>query len=283
MPWMWQDGDGHRTKFEFKPYAPEVQEKLTNAFKDPDQLSCEFVVSPGKHALVIKQANGTFLQLTKKGTREVKHVLDEHVVVVVVDRSGSMCDVMETAVDGANKFLSDQLKESSGNKRFVLSFFNEHVVPVQSGDIQQFRPLQKGYVSADGQTALYTAIHESVKAAQGAVSLMKTQPVVTIYILTDGEENCSVHKLPETKQLIKDKRENGWKFFFCGANQDAAKVGETLGISKETCLTFGADKKNVEKVFEVASAAIIRCQRRVDNGCFTQTERDCVISRESGY
>lgn len=65
-------------------------------------------------------------------------------------------------------------------------------------------------------------------------------------ITTDGLENSSVeYNYSDIKRMIEAKKECGWEFLFLGANIDAGKEAEKLGIAKERAVTYENDHRGV--------------------------------------
>jgi hypothetical protein len=66
---------------------------------------------------------------------------------------------------------------------------------------------------------------------------------VICVIMTDGYENASQKWTYATvKALINQQREQyNWSFMFLGANIDAVKVGESIGVPYATSMTYNAD------------------------------------------
>ena len=68
---------------------------------------------------------------------------------------------------------------------------------------------------------------------------------VTLFILTDGFENCSRQwgkptVATETTWLQADY---GWDFYFAAGNQDAMATGATIGVQATQCISFDPSRR----------------------------------------
>lgn len=69
---------------------------------------------------------------------------------------------------------------------------------------------------------------------------------VLFVITTDGLENSSEeYSYNDIRRLIETKKECGWEFLFLGANIDAGKEAEKIGIARDRSVTYENDSKGV--------------------------------------
>ena len=74
--------------------------------------------------------------------------------------------------------------------------------------------------------------------------------------------------------MIKKKENDGWKFVFLGANQDAIKTAAGLGINQNSAMTYSQTPHNVNACFRGLSDAISRTRSGEDEEIsFTENER----------
>ena len=86
---------------------------------------------------------------------------------------------------------------------------------------------------------------------------------IIFVITTDGLENSSEHFTQEQiKRKIEAKKECGWEFLFLGANIDAGREAEKIGIARNRSVTYENDSKGVELNFKAVGRAI---SKAVDN------------------
>jgi len=63
------------------------------------------------------------------------------------------------------------------------------------------------------------------------------------------------------KKMIEKHQEKGWQFIFMGANIDAAKEAENLGIKSMRAVSYRNDSKGVQLNYSVAGNILsnLRC------------------------
>ena len=77
-------------------------------------------------------------------------------------------------------------------------------------------------------------------------------------ITTDGMENASRRYYSEkVKQMIERQKEKyGWEFLFLGANIDAAKEAEKIGIARNRSVTYENDEHGIALNYETVGSAV---------------------------
>ena len=75
---------------------------------------------------------------------------------------------------------------------------------------------------------------------------------------TDGMENSSKEFTYEkVKELIHHQQEKyNWEFIFLGANIDAAKEADSIGICKDSAYSFEASNTGVENMYSMVCEEI---------------------------
>merc|ERR1711881_427171 len=105
--------------------------------------------------------------------------------------------------------------------------------------------LEDGNYNPNNMTALYDAIGETLQNYS-----RETDNIMVI--ITDGEENSSrKFNRDQVQKLIKKYSDDkNWIFHYLGANQDAWKVGQSIGITQEKfCNSYAADEGGFDHVF----------------------------------
>jgi len=165
---------------------------------------------------------------------------DFTLLVMLVDRSGSMKQCLADTVGGINSFFEKQAEETKGDVRGTLMFFNTlletkfTMVPVKEipeVDGGSFYPL--------GNTALVDLMCKSIDKTGTVLAAMAEheRPSRVIFVtITDGEENASWMR---TNQDLKDRIEHqrskyGWEFLYLGANQDSFHLSQKWGFPNGT-------------------------------------------------
>jgi hypothetical protein len=179
-------------------------------------------------------------------TTVVEEIIDDNKpkasrILVVLDRSGSMNDCRDEAINGFNKFLSDQ-KALPGECSFSLMLFDNVIEdPVVDQPIALVSPLNYDTFVPRGMTALYDAVGTMVNRHNS-----KHNPNVKtiLVILTDGEENSS-HKYNKASvgKLIKDvENEYGWETLFLGSGFNVDAVANDIGVKSMNRMKFDTSK-----------------------------------------
>ena len=179
-------------------------------------------------------------------------------IAFVLDRSGSMGSVAESAVAGFNEFLRDQ-QAAPGQARFTLVLFDdEFLVPADAVPVAEMVGLDAGTYVPRGSTALLDAIGRTVDnlGKRLATTPEADRPAhVIVAILTDGYENASTdYTARDVAKRIRHQREKyGWQFLFLGANQDAIASAAKLNIAAQDAATFQADAAGARASFKGSS------------------------------
>ena len=179
-------------------------------------------------------------------------------IAFVLDRSGSMGSVAESAVAGFNEFLRDQ-QSAPGQARFTLALFDdEYLLPANAVPIAEVVSLDAGTYVPRGSTALLDAIGRTIddlgRRLAGTPAADRPAKVI-VAILTDGYENASHrYTVRDIAARIRHQREKyGWEFLFLGANQDAIATAAQMNIGAQHAATFQADAAGAKASFKSTS------------------------------
>jgi len=162
-------------------------------------------------------------------------------VIVVLDRSGSM-NVIKNDMEGAfNSFIEEQRLDPAECFVTLVTFDNEYDVVYERKPLSDVPKLK---LNPSGSTALLGALGKTIDdVGKRFVSTPDNErpDKVLVVIITDGEENSS-HTLDwavrysshnEVMNMVKHQTEKySWQFVYLGANQDAIKVGNQIGIAQ---------------------------------------------------
>jgi len=202
-------------------------------------------------------------------------------ITVILDRSGSM-QSCKTDVDGGLKAFikaqQDASKVDGCERRFTLVQFDDRYETVCSNVKIEDAPEFK--LQPRGSTALLDAVGNTINAIGIRLSAINENDrpgLVTVVIVTDGEENSSKEfKLDQIKKMTELQRNTySWEFIFLGANQDAFAEASKLGISGAMASNFtGAASGNA---FASASNLNTRCYSAKLSG---STETQTFLSEE---
>ena len=191
----------------------------------------------------------------------------------VLDRSGSMWEIIGDTIGGFNTFLQAQQNDQNGECFMNLyQFDHEYQVTYQNVPVKEAELLNKESYVPRGQTALLDAIGCTISCVK-VDGQTDTKNIVVI--LTDGHENSSKEFNYKTiSKMIEEKEKAGWEFVFLGANQDAIKTAAGLGIKKNSAMTYAQTPQNMRACFSGLSNAISRARSgETESISFTQEER----------
>ena len=191
-------------------------------------------------------------------------------LVFVLDRSGSMGGLEKDTIRGFNGMIRRQkLEGKQVNVTTVL--FDEQVEMIHDRfPIEIIEPLTEKEYYVRGCTALLDALGMAIEKIDNVQKHMpethKAGKVIFV-ITTDGLENSSEsYTYEQIRKKIEQKKECGWEFLFLGANIDAGKEAEKIGINRNRSVTYENDSKGVELNFKAVGRAI---SRAVKSGSMT--------------
>jgi uncharacterized protein YegL len=181
-------------------------------------------------------------------------------IIFLLDRSGSMAGLESDTVGGFNAFVKKQSELEGETILTTVLFDDEYEVLWNGIDAREVKLTEKEYF-VRGTTAMLDAVGKSI--IDVGYRLSKTsedrRPSKVIFVITtDGMENASREFTYEkVKELIRHQQEKyNWEFIFMGANIDAAKEADSLGIDIENSYNFEASHKGVESMYEMISESI---------------------------
>src|SRR4051812_43365285 len=115
-------------------------------------------------------------------------------IAFVLDRSGSMAQCQQAAIDGFNRFLSEQHNAPGRARLTVVLFDDEYLVPARSIPVQEVVPLNQETYTLGNCTALLDAVGRTIDDLGASLAAMPEDDrpgKVIIAIFTDGLENAS--------------------------------------------------------------------------------------------
>lgn len=201
-------------------------------------------------------------------------------IIFVIDKSGSMSHLAGDTIGGFNGFIESQ-KTLDGKATLTTVLFDSAWKIIHDGvDIREVKPLTTSDYSAGGMTAMLDAIGEVINRVQDRHDELGTEKPdnVLFVITTDGEENSSrTFTKSQIEKMIKHQTNgHGWKFMFLGANMDAVKEAESIGISRNYSVNYDYTSKGVSAVYDTMNfvTSAIRC----DNALCGEEGQEFVLS-----
>ena len=177
-------------------------------------------------------------------------------LVFVLDKSGSMWNVVEDTIGGFNSFIKRE-RENDKNTRVTLVLFDdEYKILYTRKPIDEVEELTSEEYFASGCTALLDAVGRTILSLDGEVA-----DKVMFVITTDGLENASVEfKRSDVKKLIES---HDWEFLFIGADIDSYAEASSLGISFNRTANYEKSADGVSSLF--GSVSRYRCAYSKDD------------------
>lgn len=121
-------------------------------------------------------------------------------------------------------------------------------------------PLTEKEYYVRGCTALLDAVGaaiEKIDNVQKHLPEAHKAGKVIFVITTDGLENSSENfTYEQIRRMISAKKECGWEFLFLGANIDAGKEAEKIGIARNRSVTYENDPEGVAINFKAVGRAV---------------------------
>jgi len=183
-------------------------------------------------------------------------------LVLVVDRSGSMESIREDMEGGIKTLLKEQAKEKGTCLVTLAQFDDNYEVVAQevpAGKVAPYRLVPRG------STALLDAIGRTISDVRSrieATDAAERPDHVVFAVVTDGFENASREwSRLQVMDSVKARVGEGWNFTFLGANQDAIQEGGSMGVAAASSLNFDASEDGVRGAMSSVSASMGRMRR----------------------
>jgi uncharacterized protein YegL len=179
-------------------------------------------------------------------------------IVFILDRSGSMVGLVNDTIGGYNTFLEKQKQEEGEAYITTVLFDNKYEVLHDRVSIKDVNPLTNKDYYARGGTALFDAIGTTINNIGKTLSDIDegNRPSKVIFVITtDGYENSSMEfKRSQIKDMITHQQEKyNWQFMFLGANIDAEREAESIGIKGEFASKYTASSMGTDSLYRSVS------------------------------
>ncbi len=167
-------------------------------------------------------------------------------VVFVLDMSGSMCNLTDDTIGGFNSFIEKQKDPDRETLVTTVLFNTGSKILHDRVSIEKIEPMTRRDYRPCGGTALLDAVGETVDRVELIQDHLKKEDVpkhTVLAITTDGMENSSMKYDYKTikQKLDMVQNEKGWEVVFLGANIDAKRFGQSIGIGSERCVSMDKD------------------------------------------
>jgi len=164
---------------------------------------------------------------------------------LVVDKSGSMMDCVDSTINGFNEqvnrikhksleFAEEEITMglTTFNTNVNHHYFQQNPKEIVLLNYENYRP--------NGSTALLDAVGETITEIERQIAASLIPTTAIIVILTDGYENASKkYNLEKIRNMISKLEETGrWTFSFIGATLDAVDVAASMSIKSQNSFSF---------------------------------------------
>ena len=174
--------------------------------------------------------------------------------VIIMDRSGSMWDIMTPAIQGYNEVLggvkADAARFAETQEQLItLVLFDSTAIDevYWNGDPEKAERLtEKTYVPG-ACTPLYDAVGRTLTKLEKELR-GDTRHSVVVTIITDGLENSShEYSLEAVRALIEHLKGEGWSFAYMGTDHDVE--GVTVSLSITNVIKFEKTEEQTRETF----------------------------------
>ena len=187
-------------------------------------------------------------------------------IVFILDRSGSMSGLEKDTIGGFNSMMERQKNEEGEALVSTVLFDNFSTVLHDRVKLEDVKPLTTKDYYVGGCTALLDAVGGAVHHISNVHRYIREEdrPAKTVFVITtDGMENASrKYSRAKVREMIENKKKEGWVFIFLGANIDAAVEAEGIGIGRENAVDYMADREGTEICYRSIGRVVSSLRRR---------------------
>lgn len=182
-------------------------------------------------------------------------------IIFLLDRSGSMGGLESDTIGGFNAFVNKQTALEGETRVTAVLFDDQYEILWNGIDSRKTKLTEENYY-VRGMTALLDAVGKTILDVGCRLSKMaeEDRPSKVIFVITtDGMENASKEfTYKKVKELIQHQQEKyNWEFIFLGANIDAEREADSLGIDAGNAYSFEASEKGVEVMYNMVSEVVM--------------------------
>lgn len=205
---------------------------------------------------MVLDQNGQSVFIPLEGQQVNKELLRTY-IGIVLDKSGSMNDILDATIQGFNSQVDSIVKEAIGQVYLSLVTFNTNVEPVFfNRPPSHLTKLSRANYKPAGWTALYDAIGYTINRLEFSAEDVGNSAFLVI-IVSDGLENRSQQYRWTLPNIIKQKQQTGrWTFVYVGSNHDIAQASQALFIPAANTYAFQNNSVGTAAAFNATSGGI---------------------------
>lgn len=202
-------------------------------------------------------------------------------LVFILDKSGSMSGLEGDTIGGFNSMLDKQKKEAGDAYITTVLFDHDYELLHDRADIRKVNCISEKEYFVGGTTALLDAMGKTINYIGkkiGDTDEAEHPGKVIFVIITDGMENSSREfSAKKIKQMVEhQKTKYSWEFVFLGANIDAVKTAEDMGIDQDRASNFCADSQGIKLNYSSVCNFVseMRMGKSVDSSWKSEIDKD---------
>ncbi len=199
--------------------------------------------------------------------------------LIILDESGSMCDMTNETISGCNETLNVIRANAKKNADTINSFvsiyaFQGHPqVPsrylIKNAKPEDARDITQEDYHPCGSTPLLDAVGSTLSELK-AISETHEDATGIVTIMTDGYENSSrIYNWEKVSKLISELREIGWTINLIGADIDVEEMAKRMNIDADNSIRYCKTKIESRQMWDNLSANIDACFDDEVNFCET--------------
>ena len=220
-----------------------------NAFAAQTEKANTLPLPEGPGIMAAEQTNETKPKQAEKATS-----MD---LVLILDKSGSMYGLEKDTIGGFNSMLDKQRESDLAVKVTAVMFNNEVSTIYDRTALGEVKNITEKEYTPQGTTSLLDAVGNTLSKMKALPDIEAKGNKVLVVITTDGMENSSKEwTYDKVKKLISELQERNFEFVFLGANIDAAKTAETIGIKKQNAMKYKNTGAGVKANFRAVNAMV---------------------------
>ena len=212
--------------------------------------------------------------------------------LVIMDKSGSMDEIRNAAIEGFNDVLSGVRKlakdyADTKNQKMSLVLFDTSSMDVVAWneDPEKVDFLNHSTYRPCAGTPLYDAMGLYLTKMEKEIGDEDASVMVTV--ITDGYENSSSDfSLKDIKDLVNRLKEKGWSFAYMGTDHDVDSV--TVDLSITNVIKFEKNMEDTKKAFERERRAKERWMKNEKifsscYPCYSEEDRISFLKRSASH
>ena len=209
-------------------------------------------------------------------------------ITILLDRSGSMQTIKTAMESGMKEFIQGHQTVPSTRLSLIqfdgTNSYEEVYIERPITDVPEL------ILSPRGWTPLYDALCKTIdKTGQRLAAKREADrpDKVLFLIITDGEENASREfKRHDARTRIERQKDRyQWEFSYLGANQDAYKEAQSIGIDWGKTMNFNASLKGVSGAMRGMTTNTVAYASTTGTGAmanYTKSQLDAAVEDDKG-